>query len=129
VTQLSSGHLRGARAEDGAQLLRLWDLLFDEGGATPKQPWKSHARTWFTRYVDDAGNARFPVIEVDGEVVATAIGTLEIGVPNPQCARGAPCASRGPPHEARSLTARSRTWSGIVEERGEEFQQWASDSE
>jgi GNAT superfamily N-acetyltransferase len=28
------------------------------------------------------------VIEVDGELVATAIGTLEIGVPNPQCALG-----------------------------------------
>ena len=28
------------------------------------------------------------MIEVDGELVATAIGTLEIGVPNPQCVRG-----------------------------------------
>jgi GNAT superfamily N-acetyltransferase len=90
VTQLptGSGRLRAARAEDGAQLLRLWALLFDEDAAAPEQPWKNHARTWFTRYVDDAGNARFPVIEVDGELVATAIGTLEIGVPNPQCVRG-----------------------------------------
>jgi GNAT superfamily N-acetyltransferase len=28
------------------------------------------------------------VIEVDGSIVATAIGTLELGVPNPQCPRG-----------------------------------------
>jgi GNAT superfamily N-acetyltransferase len=28
------------------------------------------------------------VIEVYGELVATAIGTLETGVPNPQCVRG-----------------------------------------
>ncbi len=88
VTQISSGRLRTARAEDGAELLRLWALLFDEGGAASKEPWKGHAREWFTRYVDDTRNARFPVIEVDGELVATAIGTLEIGVPSPQCVRG-----------------------------------------
>jgi GNAT superfamily N-acetyltransferase len=88
VTQISSGRLRTARAADGAELLRLWALLFDEGGATSEEPWKGHARKWFTRYVDDTRNARFPVIEVDGELVATAIGTLEIGVPSPQCVRG-----------------------------------------
>jgi GNAT superfamily N-acetyltransferase len=88
VTQISSGRLRTARAEDGAELLRLWALLFDEGGATSEEPWKGHAREWFTRYVDDTRNARFPAIEVDGELVATAISTLEIGVPSPQCVRG-----------------------------------------
>jgi ribosomal protein S18 acetylase RimI-like enzyme len=88
VTQISSGRLRTARAEDGAQLLRLWALLFDEGGTTSEELWKGHAREWFTRYVDDTRNARFPAIEVDGELVATAIGTLEVGVPNPQCVRG-----------------------------------------
>jgi hypothetical protein len=62
-------------------------LLFDDDGTTAWEPWKGHAREWFTRYVDDTRNARFPAIEVDGELVATAIGTLEIGVPNPQCAR------------------------------------------
>lgn len=88
MTQISSGRLRPARAEDGSQLLRLWALLFDEDGTTSEEPWKGHAREWFTRYVDDTRNARFPVIEVDGELVATAIGTLEIGVPSPQCVRG-----------------------------------------
>lgn len=88
VTQISSGRLRTAEAEDGAQLLRLWTLLFDEGGTTSEDPWKGHAREWFTRYVDDTRNARFPVIDLAGELVATAIGTLEIGVPNPECVRG-----------------------------------------
>jgi len=88
VTQISPGRLRTAKAEDGAQLLRLWTLLFDEDGTASEKPWKGHAREWFTRYVDDTGNARFPAIEVDGELVATAIGTLEIGVPSPQCVRG-----------------------------------------
>jgi GNAT superfamily N-acetyltransferase len=88
VTQNSSGCLRAATAEDGAQLLRLWALLFDEDGTASGEPWKGHAGEWFTRYVDDARNARFPAIEVDGELVATAIGTLEIGVPSPQCVRG-----------------------------------------
>jgi GNAT superfamily N-acetyltransferase len=88
VAEISSGLLRTATAEDGAQLLRLWGLLFDDGGTAAEEPWKGHARDWFTRYVDDTGNSRFPVIEVAGELVATAIGALEIGVPNPQCVRG-----------------------------------------
>jgi GNAT superfamily N-acetyltransferase len=88
VTQTNSGRLRTARAEDGAQLLSLWALLFDDGGTTSEEPWVGHAREWFARYVEDSGNARFPAIEVAGELVATAIGTLEIGVPNPQCMGG-----------------------------------------
>lgn len=88
MTQLSPGRLRTATADDSAQLLRLWALLFDQDGTAPEEPWKGHAREWFTRYVDDTRNARFPAIEVDGRLVATAIGTLEIGVPSPQCVRG-----------------------------------------
>jgi len=88
VTQLSSGRLRTATAADGPQLLHLWALLFDEDATTPGGPWKDHAREWFTRYVDDARSARFPAIDVAGDLVATAIGTLEIGVPSPQCVRG-----------------------------------------
>jgi GNAT superfamily N-acetyltransferase len=88
VTQVCSGRLRAAKAEDCAQLLRFWALLFDDGGTPSEEPWKGHAREWFIRYANDAFNARFPVIEVDGELVATAIGTLEIGVPAPQCVRG-----------------------------------------
>jgi GNAT superfamily N-acetyltransferase len=88
VTKTGAGRLRTAKAEDGAQLLRLWTLLFDDDGTASEEPWKDCAREWFTRYADDTSNARFPVIEADGELVATAIGTLEIGVPSPQCVRG-----------------------------------------
>ena len=88
MTQTGAGRLRTARAEDGTQLLRLWALVSDEAGTASGEPWADHAREWFKRYVDDTRNARFPAIEVDGELVATAIGTLEIGVPNPQCVRG-----------------------------------------
>jgi ribosomal protein S18 acetylase RimI-like enzyme len=79
--------LRTATTEDCDQLLRLWSLLFDDD-PVPGEPWQGHAREWFTRYADDPTSARFPVIEAGGELVATAVGTLEIGVPNPQCVRG-----------------------------------------
>ena len=88
MTRTGSACLRTANAEDTPQLLRLWDLLSGDAGTAPGEPWKGHAREWFARYVDDGLNARFPVIEDNGELVATAIGTLEIGVPSPQCVRG-----------------------------------------
>lgn len=83
-----SGSLRVATPEDGPQLLRLWGLLFDEDEAPVDEPWRTHAQEWFARYVGDSNNARFPVIDRGGEIVATAIGTLELGVPNPMCPQG-----------------------------------------
>lgn len=83
-----SGHPRAATADDGLKLLPLWARLFDEDDSATHEPWMAHAREWFDRFVDDANAARFPVIEVNGDIVATAIGTLEIGVPNPQCLKG-----------------------------------------
>ena len=84
----SSSPLRVATATDGPQLLRLWGLLFDDDEAAVDEPWRGHAQEWFARYVDDSHTARFPVVDIGGEVVATAIGTLELGVPNPMCPRG-----------------------------------------
>ncbi len=66
----------------------LWDLLFNETDATPETAWKRHALEWFSRHVNDSATARFPVIEANGENVSAAIGTLELGVPNPYCPRG-----------------------------------------
>jgi GNAT superfamily N-acetyltransferase len=80
--------IRVATTADAAQLLALWALVFNEDDTHPPATWKKHAQGWFTCFVDDRITARFPVIEVDGDVVATAIGTLELGVPNPQCPRG-----------------------------------------
>ncbi|MGF1425640.1 GNAT family N-acetyltransferase [Kitasatospora sp. LaBMicrA B282] len=87
MTITNSGHLRAATTHDGEALLRLWGLLFDDD-ADVHEPWRGHAAQWFARFVDDPDHARLPVIEVDGAIVATAIGTLELGVPNPQCTKG-----------------------------------------
>jgi len=62
--------------------------LFDEDDSAAHEPWRIHAHEWFDRLVDNANGARFPVIEVGGDVFATAIGSLEIGVPNPHCLKG-----------------------------------------
>lgn len=88
VTKTSSGHLRTAIAADSFQLLGLWALVFDESATAPERPWRGYAREWLARCLDDRGNVRFSVIEVDGKLVATAIGTLELGVPNPHCVHG-----------------------------------------
>jgi GNAT superfamily N-acetyltransferase len=88
VTEARTGHFRIASADDSDQLLQLWAQLFDEGDASPQEKWRNNALEWFARSVDDAANARFPVIEVDGNLVSTAIGTLERGVPNPHCVKG-----------------------------------------
>jgi GNAT superfamily N-acetyltransferase len=87
VTPSSAGSIRTATVADGSELLRLWALVFDVD-PTSSEPWLARAREWFAHTVDDPHRARFPVVDVAGEVVATAVGTLEIGVPNPQCVRG-----------------------------------------
>jgi len=87
VTAPAAGGLRLATVADAAQLLSLWEVLFDDG-ADQQPAWRSHAEEWFGRFVDDPAVARFPLVEVGGDVVATAIGTLELGVPNPHCLRG-----------------------------------------
>ena len=88
MTPLTMDRIRAATPADAAQLLLLWALVFNEDDADPSTAWKKHAQEWFGRFVDDRLTACFPVIEVDGDVVATAIGTLELGVPNPQCPQG-----------------------------------------
>lgn len=78
---------RDAQAGDIDQLLPLWGLLFDEGPEDGGS-WRDHARTWFDGVVADREWACFPVVELDGRIVACAVGTLALGVPNPQCPRG-----------------------------------------
>jgi GNAT superfamily N-acetyltransferase len=80
--------LRTAVADDATSLLQLWSLLFDEADKIRATEWRTNAQAWFYSRVEDRALVRFPVIEVDGAVVATAIGTLEVGVPNPYCLRG-----------------------------------------
>ena len=82
------GHLRRARPDDADQLLSLWDLLFADTDPPTAPAWKEHAHDWFAHHVDDSTSTRLPVIDVQGSIVATAIGTVELGVPNPHCPRG-----------------------------------------
>jgi GNAT superfamily N-acetyltransferase len=72
---------------DTDRLLGLWALVYDEDDSAGSAAWREHARAWLAS-VEDCAVARLPVIEAAGEIVATAIGTLEIGVPNPHCPRG-----------------------------------------
>lgn len=88
MNQVSPGQLRAARADDIAQLLSLWGLLYDDVDPAPTTPWTGYAREWFARSVDDNTSTRIPVIAVGGALVATAIGTIEVGVPNPHCPKG-----------------------------------------
>ena len=78
--------LRAAVLRDEPHLLDLWGMLFDDDA---NGAWRANAAEWFRRAVQEATSACVPVIETDDrQVVATAIGTLELGVPNPHCPRG-----------------------------------------
>ncbi|NHN54770.1 hypothetical protein G9U51_03105 [Calidifontibacter sp. DB0510] len=78
--------VRAARPSDADDLIELWTLLF-EPSATD-HVWRDAARDWFEAVVADRHTNCFPVIEVGGAPVATAIGTLDIGVPSPFCLHG-----------------------------------------
>jgi ribosomal protein S18 acetylase RimI-like enzyme len=80
--------IRPATPADSAQLVRLWALVFDQDEGAHALTWTPHALEWFARAVEDRHLARFPLIEIEGTVVATASGTLELGVPNPHCPQG-----------------------------------------
>jgi GNAT superfamily N-acetyltransferase len=80
--------IRVATPMDCARLVHLWASVFDEDDSAAGEPWRTHARAWFARNVGESSTARLPLIEVEGDIVATAIGTLELGVPNPQCRQG-----------------------------------------
>lgn len=75
---------RRADAADGPRLVELWAL----SNPTDEPPWRDNALAWFLGICDDEATAHFPVLHLDDQIVATAVGTLELGVPNPQCPRG-----------------------------------------
>lgn len=87
VTTIPGPAPRDAALGDIDQLLPMWGLVFDEA-ADAGSTWRDHAQTWFANLVDDRRTAYFPVVDVDNKLVASAIGTLELGVPNPQCPLG-----------------------------------------
>jgi GNAT superfamily N-acetyltransferase len=80
--------IRAAEPGDATQLIRLWDLLFEEARVDGDAGWRENAQAWFATAVGEPESARLPVVDVDGAIVATAIGTLEVGPPNPHSPRG-----------------------------------------
>ncbi|YAL84666.1 GNAT family N-acetyltransferase [Dermacoccaceae bacterium W4C1] len=79
--------VRAATREELPTLLRLWGSLFDESPEAAQTPWRRNAHDWFDACAAD-GSSYLPVVEVEAQIVATAVGSLEIGVPNPYCPRG-----------------------------------------
>jgi GNAT superfamily N-acetyltransferase len=77
---------RDALARDVDQLLPLCGMLFNE---TPEAvaSWRGAARAGPARLYSIERSHVF-VVEVEGSIVACAVGTLELNVPNPQCPRG-----------------------------------------
>jgi GNAT superfamily N-acetyltransferase len=89
MTMSSAGQLRVAAIDDWPQLLCLWAMLSDEDDSAGYQPGTSNAQAWFARLVGEPSLAHFPVVAADdGRILATAIGTLELGVPHPRSPRG-----------------------------------------
>ncbi len=78
--------LRQATVEDAAGLLSLWDVMFEEMDS-PSTDWQGPALEWLGSCVGMEA-ARVPVIEVSGELVASAVGFVETGVPNPYSPTG-----------------------------------------
>jgi GNAT superfamily N-acetyltransferase len=88
VSHDADGRLRQARAEDAPALLSLWEGMFEEMGSPGSAAWRGHALAFVTRSVADPAAVRLPVVEVAGEIVASAVGTVETGVPNPRSPTG-----------------------------------------
>ncbi|MHA3704183.1 GNAT family N-acetyltransferase [Jatrophihabitans sp. YIM 134969] len=82
------GRIRSATAADAPQLLRLWSLLFGEDVAADDATWRPRALEWTEQVVEQPSVAHLPLVDVGGAAVACAVGTLELGVPNPYCPRG-----------------------------------------
>lgn len=83
-----SGRLRPASPEDAARLVALWDVMFVEMASPRSTAWHDHALEWVAMSVADGARARISVIDVAGDLVATAVGTVETGVPNPHSPTG-----------------------------------------
>ena len=82
------GILRQATTADWSSAKDLWAVSFQSDGQPGVDRWSASVAQWFARAVDEPDAATIPVIEVAGRIVAIAVGTLAIGVPNPWCLRG-----------------------------------------
>ncbi len=108
----SSTLVREATADDAAALVVLRDVMFEVMGVPPERladdAWRRAAHDWFVGRTGERG-VRVTVAEVDGEVVAAAVGEVTALIPGP----GAPNGSVGlvsnvatlPGHRGRGLAA------------------------
>jgi GNAT superfamily N-acetyltransferase len=87
MSDVQGPRLRTAGPADAARLVALWGQLYDEMGAG-SDTWRDAARDWVVRCAGDDALLRIPVIEDAGELVASAVGTVEVGVPNPHSPTG-----------------------------------------
>jgi GNAT superfamily N-acetyltransferase len=62
--------------------------MYEEIDSSNSTPWQKAAGEWLTQVIEDHGKTHLPVIEVSGDIVASAVGLLEIGVPNPHSSTG-----------------------------------------
>ncbi len=74
--------LRRAEGRDVEALVELRGLMFEAMGATGDPEWRKAAADWFAEHIDDARVGAF-VVDLNGEVVACAVGVIREGIPSP----------------------------------------------
>ena len=74
--------LRRAEGRDVEALVELRGLMFEAMGATGDPEWRKAAADWFAEHIDDARVGAF-VVDLNGEVVACAVGVIRDGIPSP----------------------------------------------
>lgn len=62
--------------------------MYEELDSPDLMDWQPRATSWFAQNVDLHDFIHLPVIEVSGQIVASAVGILENQVPNPHCPTG-----------------------------------------
>ena len=81
-------HVRRATAADAPALVELRAEMFRSMGSDVSDPaWREAARVWFASRVGHSDYG-IVVVEVDGEVVATAMGAIRDAAPSPECPEG-----------------------------------------
>ncbi len=87
-SEYGTAHVRRADADDVAGLVALRVEMFNAMGIdTSDESWRAAAHQWFDSRLDDSECGIF-VVEVNGKVVACAVGAIRDAAPSPSCPRG-----------------------------------------
>lgn len=88
VLPVTDGVVRRAQGTDVKALVELREHMFAAMGVTSPDPnWRKNAHEWFSTRLDDP-NYHFAVVEVDGTVVACAVGAVRDAAPSPAAPEG-----------------------------------------